>query len=158
MTSIGRWNMRLKEDPVNVDTPSFDSTPEAQEYIQKLQKGRIELDESAASLEREAFKQFKILQQRLGQLTQKQTSTEKQIQSLQTQLSQLSSDVDVVSGQMAAYAQLLVSAEGARRDAVPHKPEDPPATKPNGSDNGNATKKTEAKKTKGRAVARPPAN
>lgn len=109
------------------DTP-FEASQEAQEYINKLQTGRANLPDSASPLEKEAYNQLKSLQQRLGALSGKQATTEKQIAQLQAQAEGCRRDIDTVSGQLTAYAQLLVTAEAVRREsAKPPKAKKEPA-------------------------------
>jgi hypothetical protein len=63
------------------------------------------------------------LQRQLQQLNTAQSNAEKEITAAQARRDAITRDIDVTSGQMAAYAQMLVSAEGSRR--TPEMPEIP---------------------------------
>lgn len=93
----------------------FEDTPEAQEYIQKLHQGRQKLPDEASALECEAHKQFQALQRQLFEQNTRRDQDNKQISVLQSQVQQLGRQIDTTQGQLAAYAQLLVSAEAPRR-------------------------------------------
>lgn len=93
----------------------FEDTPEAQEYIGKLQAKREELPEGASSLEREMLRNLIGLQGKVREMTTAQGDIDKQIVRLQNDRESLKSEIAVVSGEMAGYAKMLVSAEGSRR-------------------------------------------
>lgn len=94
---------------------NFDQTQEAQEWINKLTAERIQLPSEATPLEAEALGNLKNGQTELRQITTKRADLEKQIGLLKSQHEQMGRDTDVKSGELTAYARLLVSAEGARR-------------------------------------------
>lgn len=96
----------------------FEKSKEAEGYVNGLIDGNTNLPEEANNLEQEALNQVRTLRQSLANLAGRQSSIEKQIGQLQAQLTGARRDADVVSGQIAAYAQMLVSAEGARREAI----------------------------------------
>jgi hypothetical protein len=93
----------------------FENTPEAQEYLSKLQTERIELDSGASELEREALKNLKNTQIGIRQLSTRQGDMDKQINTLQAQRQQITKEIDLMAGEATGYARMLVSAEGARR-------------------------------------------
>lgn len=102
----------------------FLNSPEAQEYINKLQTGRQELAPAASDLEREAVANLRELTQRLRQITVGKSDAEKQIEQLKAQVAGMGRDADVVTGEMTAYARLLASAESSRRKPKDDKPAD----------------------------------
>ena len=63
--------------------PKFEQSPDAQEYIQKLQQGRTKLPDDASPLERRAFQNLGELSKRMRELTTAQSDNEKQIAALQ---------------------------------------------------------------------------
>lgn len=110
----------------------FEQTPEAQEYLAKLQSGRIELPADASPLEREILKNLRDKNATIRNLTTRQGDIEKDIGALQGQLAGIKREIDATGGEMAGYARLLVSAEGARRpEGPPNEPKAPePETEP----------------------------
>jgi len=114
----------------------FEQTAEAQEYLQKLTQGRIKLTQDASFLEAKAHQNFVGLQKQANQLQTQRDNAQKQIERLQEQVKNADRDLDGLSGQMAAYAQLLIAAEGERRgyeafvatDALPDPGPLPPPT------------------------------
>lgn len=134
----------------------FEATTEAQEYINKLQMGRVDLPAEASMLEKEAYKQLIALQQRLGAFNQQQLQAEKKISELKKQSDGLRRDIDTVSGQMAAYAQMLVAAESERRSppAPPAPPDKPKLVKSN-TKAGESEKAKPGPKPKGEPGPKP---
>lgn len=110
----------------------FEQTPEAQEYLAKLQSGRIELPADASPLEREILKNLRDKNATIRNLTTRQGDIEKDIGTLQAQLAGIKREIDATGGEMAGYARLLVSAEGARRPEAeqPSSPNEPKAPEP----------------------------
>ena len=110
----------------------FEQSPEAQEYIDKLQQGRVQLPPEATKLEGRAFENLQKLGRQRREMTTTQGDIEKQIDTLQGRQTAILRDIDTTNGQMAAYANLLVAAEGDRRlavdddaSSVPDTPEPP---------------------------------
>jgi hypothetical protein len=115
---------------------SFAESDEAQEYIQKLQAEKVKLPDDASPLEHEAFNNLTGLGKRMRDLNTAQSDMDKEIAALQQRREAMKRDVDVITGQMGAFASILVSAEGARRkpakvDEMPEeaKPQTPPEQK-----------------------------
>lgn len=93
----------------------FSTSPEAQEYIKALQDGSGKLPAGASTLERTALEKLRTLKTSLQASAQQAANAEKQIQQLQAQRNELGNAMNRTQGQMLAYAEMLVSAEGARR-------------------------------------------
>lgn len=104
----------------------FEATQEAQEYLQQLQQEKVSLSEDASPLEQEAFKQLHLLQKRVSEVSAFRDAQSKQAAQIQTKIHGASRDLDTLSGQLSAYAQLLLSAEGGRRAVATKGPIPPP--------------------------------
>jgi len=63
----------------------FEQTQEAQEYLSKLQAGRLDLPKESGALENEALKNLREIQQKIRQATTSQGDLEKQIKSMEMQ-------------------------------------------------------------------------
>ncbi len=110
----------MAKDVVRGPQPQEDflNTPDASEYLQKLQAGRIKLPSEANALEQEMFQQLQELQKKLRALSVNSGDLEKEIAAAQARKKAIARDIDLVSGEMTGYAKMLLSAEGARRDAA----------------------------------------
>jgi chromosome segregation ATPase len=91
---------------------------EAQEYLGKLQAGKVSLAPGAGELEREAFETMQDCSRRVRELTTQVGDTDKQIEAFKAQREALQARINETAGEMGGYAKLLVSAEGARRRAA----------------------------------------
>ena len=87
---------------------------EQNEYITKLQKGTLEVPDKD-SLEGEACNNLRALTQEVAGLTNQRNRAEKDREVLESRISQFDSRIKEVSGEMTAYANLLLSAEDKRR-------------------------------------------
>ncbi len=94
----------------------FLESPEALEYLQKLQAGRIKLPEEANVLEREMIQKLTELAKSVGDLTLTSDNLGKEITQKQAQQVNIQRDIDRYSGEMIGYTKMLLSAEGARRE------------------------------------------
>lgn len=113
----------------------FEDTPEAQEFLAKLQSGRIQLPPEANALEVEAFVALQGIASSLRNTTATRNDVEKQIEAAQGRMRGLERESDNLAGQLAAFAQILVSAEGARRTKA--QLEEIEAAKPKPVEEGN---------------------
>lgn len=108
------------------DAP-FEQTPEAQEYLQKLQQERIRLPSDASMLEHKAVEKLKEMAGRIRALTTALNDNKQRIQNMTDENKMLELRTASLEGEMAAYASLLVMAEGSRRaPACPAAPKGPP--------------------------------
>ena len=114
--AVQRRNMEKKMEHLMENATPFEQTPEAQEYIGKLQSERASLAEGVSALEHEALSQLRQLGKRVRALNANKLDLERQIEQGKAQAAQIQRESDGVTGQLSAYAQLLVSAEGKRRD------------------------------------------
>ncbi len=121
---------------------NFVESPEAIEYINKLNAGRVSLPDDASPIEREILVNFKDRQERLKEIGNARSDAAKQIEELTVRHKQLNQEWDVMSGEVRANARILVSAEGGRRALVEAKP-DLKADKetPDGKSNGESKTK-----------------
>ncbi len=103
----------------------FLNTPDASEYLQKLQTGRTSLPSEASALERKMFEQLQELQKKVRALSVTSGDLEKEILAAQARQRAVSRDIDLLSGEMTGYAKMLVSAEGARREETKDAVEEP---------------------------------
>ena len=94
----------------------FLNTPDASEYLQKLQAGRITLPPEASALECKMFQQLQNLQKNVRALSVTSGDLEKEILAAQARQKGIAREIDLLSGEMTGYAKMLVSAEGARRN------------------------------------------
>ena len=88
---------------------------EVGEYISKLQAGKIEPD-SDNPLEIQALTSLRELGKRVAAMTNDKNRAEKEVANAQAQIRNLETRINSVSGEMAAYASLLASAEMKRRE------------------------------------------
>ncbi len=95
---------------------------EQQEYIQHLQAGRREAP-TDSPLEGEAVKRLREISQGIQRLNDARNRADKQLEALRAQIQDLDSNINRQSGELNAYATLLISAEqGRRTDAEPPPP------------------------------------
>ena len=108
-----------KDVPGNpTPTPEkFAQTEEAQEYLDKLQAGKTQLPDEANALEKEAYENLRGLNGKLRSLSTNQADVDKQIVQLKNQREGIGREIDMATGQATAFASMLVSAEGGRREA-----------------------------------------
>lgn len=90
---------------------------EADEYLRAIQSGKHAIPDDGG-LEYEAYKRLMTLQRQIREMTNQKNAAEKEVARAQAQIEQLDRDINGVSGEMSGYAQLLLSAEGKRRDAT----------------------------------------
>ena len=91
---------------------------EAQEYLGKLQAGKVTLHAGAGPIEREALAAMQDASKRVRELTTQMGDNNKQLEFFKRQSEALQARVNECSGEMSGYARLLISAEGARRKAT----------------------------------------
>jgi len=84
------------------------------EYITKLQKGALDVPDKDG-LEGEACNSLRALTQEVAGLTNQRNRAEKDREMLEGRITQLDSRIKEISGEMSAYANLLLSAEDKRR-------------------------------------------
>lgn len=94
----------------------FIESPEGQEYIGKIQAGNV-IPHDPSPLETEALVNLHKCQKKLQTLTANQSELERQLAAGKKQADTLSREIDLATGELRAFAQVLLFAEGARRDA-----------------------------------------
>jgi hypothetical protein len=102
------------------------TTEEVNEYVSKLLQGKIKIENP---LEVEAVRQLRRLATDEAQANQR-------LQNHEAEVAQLRINIQKYRGQREAYAQLLISAEAARRMAAAKAPPVPPGKKPPAGDEG----------------------
>lgn len=93
----------------------FHESPEGQEYISKIQAGNIK-PHDPSFLEGEALSNLHDRQRRLQELTARRSEMERQLADGKKQVEAVSRDIDLATGELRAFAQVLLFAEGARRE------------------------------------------
>jgi predicted nucleic acid-binding Zn-ribbon protein len=83
------------------------TTDEANEYIQAVLGDKVAVD----GLEAEALKRFRQMSEEQGKANQRLTQINQEVV-------QLRDGIQRLQGQLDAYAQIIVSAEDARRDSA----------------------------------------
>jgi len=94
------------------------------EYMKGLQSGKISLPPEANELERQVLSNLKELEGQIQAMFSEKERLDKEIKRLQFNEAQIVKRIDMTSGEIAANAKLLVSAEAARRREPSELPQD----------------------------------
>lgn len=111
----------------------FEDTPEAYEYVERLQDGKVTLPTGAGPLEYELLGRLKAVKTQIREILTRHNDLEKQIEALIAQKNVAARDIDVLRGEASGYSKVLASAKGVRRQ-------------PKMGDSGNGTEPPDGQK------------
>jgi predicted nucleic acid-binding Zn-ribbon protein len=89
---------------------------EAQEYLAKLQQGKIQIPPDASALEHQIVQTMNEAGKRMRELTTAKGDMEREGERIKVTLANIEKQMSAVEGQIGAYAALLVTAEADRRN------------------------------------------
>ncbi len=142
----------------------FHESPEGQEYISKIQAGNVK-PQDPSFLEGEALSNLHDRQSKLQALTARRSDMERQLAEGRKQVEAVGREIDLATGELRAFAQVLLFAEGARRNAKRARRDATEAQKPGedptgGNDNADRVAKQgrTGKNTSGSKAKRTPAS
>lgn len=118
---------------------------EAQEYLAKLQQGKIQIPPEASPIEHQIAKTMAETSKRIRELTTAKSDAERDAERIKQALDNIEKQIAAVEGQLGAYASLLVTAEGERRKAAAMAPQIEGATNGSKEDKADQEKGSKAK-------------